>query len=286
MAVFGDGTIPHPDRLPGVEDFLEQDPPEPQESQEPGVFEEIGETLWSAGKTFVLDLGYLLTAPLRPTPEGVFTFVGGAAVVGVTMAVLDEPIRGFAQRNRHQNLDDTLGIIQKGLSYPEATGFGIAGLGLLVGDERLRRTGLEIVETDLFVLLLTGAGKRVFGRSRPYTGRGANSFKFMGGTVDARRSFPSRGAAEAFSIAVPIAEEYPGTIWPYVAYGLATLASIQRIVVDDHWTSDVLTSALLSIVVGKTLVWLHREGVHPPLIPWLATDGGRRTLGLALELRF
>ena len=44
------------------------------------------------------------------------------------MEVLDEPIRGFAQRNRHDGLDDFLGIIQSA-SKPVATGVGLTALG-------------------------------------------------------------------------------------------------------------------------------------------------------------
>jgi membrane-associated phospholipid phosphatase len=71
-----------------------------------------------------------------------------------------------------------------------------------------------------------------------------------------------------------------------VAYGLASLAAIQRVVDDAHWTSDILTSALLSVAVGKALVWLHRQDVYPPLVPWLASSDGDRVIGLALERGF
>jgi hypothetical protein len=277
------GANPPPD-LPTVEQFLDQDPVPPKE--EPGFFEGVADTVWKVGKTFVLDMGYLVTAPLRPTQEGFFTFVGGVALIGTTMAVLDEPIRGFAQRNRHEDLDKTLGIIRNAMSEPVWTGVGLTALGLLVSDEHVQITGLEIVETDFFVGLLTSVGKRVFGRSRPNTDRGATSFKFMGGTTDSRRSFPSGAAQKAFAIAVPIAEEYSDTVWPYVAYTMASLASIQRVVADGHWTSDILTSALISVAVGKALVWLHRQETYPALVPWLAVADRDRVLGFALEKKF
>jgi membrane-associated phospholipid phosphatase len=270
--------------LPTVEQFLDEVPQEASESK--GFFEEVGDTIWDLGKTFVLDMGYLLTTPLRPTKEGFLTFVGGVALIGVTMAVLDEPIRGFAQRNRHEDLDKTLGILQDAMSRPAETGIGIAALGLLISDPHLARTGLEVVETDFATGILTSVGKRVFGRSRPGTERGAHSFKFFGGTEEGRRSFPSGAAQQAFSIAVPIAEEYPDTVWPYVIYPLASLASIQRVVADGHWTSDILASALLSVAVGKALVWLHRQDPTPPLVPWLAGDAGSRVMGVAVERRF
>jgi len=270
--------------LPTSRNFLDQDPSPPP--AEKGFFEEMGNTIWSVGKTFVLDMGYLLATPLRPTRDGFLTFEGGVGVIAVTMAVLDEPIRGFAQRNRHENLNQTLGIIRDAMSRPVETGIGLAALGLLVEDPHLTRTGLEIVETDFVTGLLTSVGKRVFGRSRPNTGRGAHSFKFFGGTEEGRRSFPSGAAQEAFAIAVPVAEEYPETVWPYVVYGLASLASIQRVVADGHWTSDILTSALLSVAVGKALVWLHQQEVHPPLVPWLAEVDPHRALGVALQLGF
>lgn len=275
-----------PDPLPTADQFLDQDQDPVPPAEEPGFFEDVGNTLWSLGKTFVLDMGYLVTAPLRTTKEGFFVFVGGVTLIVVTIEVLDDPIRGYAQRNRHDDLDNVLGIIQEGMSRPTATGLGMTAIGLLAGDPHLQRTGLEVVETEFVVGLLTNLGKHVFGRSRPYTGRGPTSFKFLGGTEEARRSLPSDGAQTAFSIAVPIAEEYPGAVWPYVAYGLASLAAIQRIVEDAHWTSDVLTSALLSVAVGKALVWLHRQAEHPPLIPWLVSADGDRVLGLSFERRF
>ena len=270
--------------LPTADNFLDSDPQE--EEDEPGVLEEVGMTLWGLGKIFVLDMGYLVTAPLRPTKDGVFIFAGGVALLGVTMAVLDEPIRGFAQRNRHENLDQTLGIVRQATTKPQVLGLGLASVGLLLGDHHLERTGLEVMETEFVVGRLTSFGKRLFGRSRPYMERGSSSFKFWGGSEEGRRSLPSGGAANAWAIAVPIAEEYPGTVWPYLVYSVAVLSSVERIVQDAHWTSDVLASALLSIAVGKALVWLHRQDESPTLVPWLAGESGDRVWGLAFERSF
>jgi membrane-associated phospholipid phosphatase len=89
-----------------------------------------------------------------------------------------------------------------------------------------------------------------------------------------------------FSIAVVVAEEYPDTIWPYVSYGLASSVGAARVILDAHWISDVVASALLSLAVGKALVWLHAQDSCPPLVPWLATGDGDPVVGAACELRF
>ena len=64
-------------------------------------------------------------------------------------------------------------------------------------------------------------------------------------------SFPSGHAMAAFSIASVFADQYRSTRWvPYVSYGLATAIGLSRIVVGQHFPTDVLVGGALGASIG------------------------------------
>lgn len=244
-----------------------------------------GETLWSLGRHVAFDGAYLVTAPLRPTEAGVVDFLGGAGLVGVTM-IFDEKIRGLVQRHPESRMLDVAEEADRWGSKPFVPAFTLAAIGVVASDPRLTRTGLEAVESYLFLKTIVNSLKLTTGRARPYAERGSQSWDLFGGTHNDRRSFSSARTANVFSIAVIVAEEYSHTVWPYVVYTAAGLAGVARIQLDAHWASDVVTSALLSLAVGKALVWLHTQERFPTLVPWMATNDGDPVVGLQVSFGF
>src|SRR5207247_11468536 len=126
------------------------------------------------------------------------------ATVGAPLGVFARLIRNFALRNRRDDVVDSLRYTEKAFSKPFLTGASLSGIGLVLADPGLERTGLEVVETHMIANTLTGMGKRLFGRDRPFTDEGPHSFHFMGGTHDDRRSFPPGAVTSALSTGVPL----------------------------------------------------------------------------------
>ncbi len=87
-------------------------------------------------------------------------------------------------------------------------------------------------------------------RSRPKS----DPFRFEFG----RASFPSSHASQAFAVAAVLADRYDQPV-PIIAYGLASLVGASRLILDRHWTSDVVAGAVLGWAIGKALSFRHSK---------------------------
>ena len=68
------------------------------------------------------------------------------------------------------------------------------------------------------------------------------------------QAFPSGHTAAAFGLAIGLCWLIPRGKWWFL--WLASLAGLQRIVADAHWTSDVVAGAFLAIAVAMVLMYL------------------------------
>ncbi|MBI3003284.1 MAG: phosphatase PAP2 family protein, partial [candidate division NC10 bacterium] len=96
-------------------------------------------------------------------------------------------------------------------------------------------------------------------------------------------AFPSGHASRAFAVAAVFADRYDGPV-PTLAYGAAGLIAASRVVLDQHWASDVVAGAALGIVIGRALSRRHAEGRRGfDFFPFVTTDGG---VAIAAAVRF
>ncbi len=140
-------------------------------------------------------------------------------------------------------------IVLAGLSIPMLT------IGLTFEDKELLETTRLMVESYVIAGAITQLGKRLFGRSRPYTGEGPNTFvpfKFRGTT--ASRSFPSGHTTSAFSMMTVLAKQYHQWWIKVPAYTVAVSVALQRIDSRNHWGADVVLGGAIGYGVGSTLV--------------------------------
>ena len=138
--------------------------------------------------------------------------------------------------------------------------------------------GIMYAQSALFVFGTTEILKKSILRYRPYC-----YFEDIpsGTDSDYYKSFPSRHTAFAFNAAgfltATFFAEYPDSPWkiPLCAAGYTLAAGIgaSRIFSGNHFTSDVLTGALIGSVSGYLIPWLHLRKKMDNMTIALAPNG-------------
>ncbi|MCL4539787.1 MAG: phosphatase PAP2 family protein [Bacteroidetes bacterium] len=124
-------------------------------------------------------------------------------------------------------------------------------IGLVISHDALRRAGWKIFEGFAISGITVTIFKSIFGRWRPYTGHG--SFAFVGPTFgpNGHLSLPSGDVGVAVAYSMILAGFSENKVWKAVWYLFALLTVFGRIYHDQHWFSDVLLAAIISISVGN-----------------------------------
>ncbi len=132
--------------------------------------------------------------------------------------------------------------------------------GLFIAKDKIRIIGVKIFESFVFSGIIVTIIKSIIGRWRPYTEHGSWSFvSFTFGPND-HLSFPSGDVAVAFAFSVIIAGIFQNKLWKIFWYLIAVITSIGRIYHDQHWLSDVVAAAAITIWVGTFIN--HRSQVR------------------------
>lgn len=212
------------------------------------------------------DLEREASSPFHMSREHGLHLCGGI-VVGTGLLLMDRAID-----SRMRPLRDESGWI--GTLSPIVTQLGgtagFAGVGVFVGyslffgDHYDRRTSRLLAEAIVTSTVWTRSLKFLAGRRRPATmyAEGYDAGAQWLGALQAVRnpdrlpasyfeSFPSGHATTAFAIATVFARRYGNTpAVPVIAYSLATLVGISRIVEHQHWASDVFVGACIGYLCG------------------------------------
>lgn len=207
-------------------------------------------------------------AQLTVVPSGRAYWVTGAAAIAAGI-VLDTHMRDLALRNHTPGLDRLAG----GLDPFGRAGYIVPSLvaayaiPLVLRKHRwadaVLRVGLSYAASDAIESVL----KPLVGRHRPTPTNNAWTFHPLA-TTDTWHSFPSAHTVHAFSLAAAISDEAQNRWVTLASYGTAGLVASQRIYRQAHWTSDVITSAVLAIASSRTTVhWLAEHGLGKLLDP-------------------
>lgn len=175
--------------------------------------------------------------------------------------VFDERLRSVALANRSPQLDrvavgaDILGTA--GHIVPALVGTYVASrlLGRRAFAAATLRVGLSYAAADALESVL----KPVVGEARPFAGHDPLTFHpfSMNGTY---QSFPSAHVVHISSLATAIALE-ANRPWVTALAGTAiTYVGAQRVYRDQHWSSDVVVSAMMGVEVARaTMTFLHNH---------------------------
>ena len=231
------------------------------------------------------DTLYLLTSPLRLTPESALTVAGvGAGIAGIAFA--DRPIREALAPHRHDGVrdaaDDIALLGNAGVLL--ALNVGAITAGELTreanGNSKLVEAALVATEAQLVTLAFTEGIAYGTARERPDQSNDPSRW-FSGWGHD---SFPSAHASQVFAVAAVIEDRFglgPGI----VAYGVAGVVGAARLVQDKHWASDVAGGAVLGWAVGHFLSVRHAER-HSYLDFFPFADVRTKTYGFVMQTKF
>jgi membrane-associated phospholipid phosphatase len=196
---------------------------------------------------------------------------GGLALAG---ALLDKPIKRWAQRGRSKGSDQFFVDVQRfgTKSYQLPVVIGFYAYGAATHDYEARATALDAFSASILASLVTSVIKGATGRARPNTGFGPGHFRPLQGD----QSFPSGHATGAFAVASVIGAHYDNPWIDASAYGIASLVAVARVRLNAHWTSDVLGGAIVGGFIGHHLVDFNRRWRAENETAWmpeLDTDG-------------
>jgi membrane-associated phospholipid phosphatase len=185
------------------------------------------------------------------------------------LAFADEPI----QENALELSNTNPGIYKLGNNiskfggvYEGYTLAGVAAYGLIFKKRKMVTTTILATQAYITGGALESVLKYLTGRTRPSYYRPGEEAEpvFLGpfsrSGVDANgrtsySSFPSGHTTVAFAAATVFASEYKNLkIIPIISYSVASLIGISRIIVNQHWATDVVAGAAIGYLAGKNVV--------------------------------
>lgn len=176
--------------------------------------------------------------------------VGGTGLV----YVFDDNTSRFIRNNR----ESVPGWIRDyGTSYgsPENNYIATSAVyltGLILKDEKLRRTGVLLISSATSAGLLQQVLKSVVGRARPVANLGKDTFDPFNSSRNFH-SFPSGHAILAFTNAYAIAKQFKNPWLKAGIYTVGAIPGISRVWDGQHWLSDMVFAFAISIATVESI---------------------------------
>jgi len=222
------------------------------------------------------DAKTIVTAPARWEAADWLTAVG---VAGVTAGLYtqDGKIQNWAQKNKTSTAD-RIGDGATSIGFGAYTLPLLGGLylyGHLADDAKARTTVLLAAESFVLTGVITQTIKFSAHRHRPYSGDPYHTWDGPGlSNASEKMSFPSGHASSAFAIATVVASEYENSfVVPPLAYGIASLTAMNRVLHNAHWTSDIFFGSAVGYFTGKMVVKSHDSSKKTNLMIVPVMDG-------------
>lgn len=199
-------------------------------------------------------MGYAYSRPLHWKGDQWGDF--GVMIVGTGVSYLiDDPVSEYARGIR----DDVPKVIRDyGFQYGSPTNnYMITGAvyatGLIIKNEKLRRTGVLLISSASTAGLLQQIVKSAIGRARPLSGLSKDTFNPLWSGGKDFHSFPSGHAILAMTNAHAIAKQFKNIWVKSGIYTLGAIPAISRLWEGKHWLSDVVFSVAISIFTVESI---------------------------------
>jgi len=249
-----------------------------------------GSRIKNFAKTVGGDILHVATSPLRLSKNDGLQLLALTAITTGFVSRGDSPVdEEFGIDVDDSYLLPARGLARMGEVYDHispkrfSTALTIAMLtgGLALKDKKLLETTRLMFESLLITQFITSWSKDLFGRSRPYTGKGPHDFKlFASNGAQGLRSMPSGHTSSAFAMMTVIAKRYDRWWVKIPAYTFAVSVACQRMNSRQHWASDVIVGAGIGYWVGSALA--NRQPDKPKSSSFSPYLPGNR-IGLAMN---
>jgi len=185
--------------------------------------------------------------------------------VGIaTSAALDPEMREWALHTHSRSLDRLAKSVNPiGTTRILVPGIAITYVGALITHDESLATGTlntaaAYIASDLVESLL----KPVIGRERPHVEGDSHRFHLLTGNGD-WHSFPSAHVTHITSIAQAISMQTQSGSVTALCTSLVALMAWDRVYEDQHWTSDVTATIVLSSIISSATVrWMESRRSH------------------------
>ncbi len=125
--------------------------------------------------------------------------------------------------------------------------------GLIIRDEKLRRTGVLLISSATAAGVLQQFLKSAVGRARPLSGYSKDTYNPLWAGDKDFHSFPSGHAILAMTNAHAIAKQFKNKWVKGGIYTLGAIPAVSRLWEGKHWLSDVTLSLFISIFTVEAI---------------------------------
>src|SRR4051794_17954516 len=177
--------------------------------------------------------------------------VVSAVLVAIVWRFADAPITAFAERIQSSNVEDTIRIANRfgGGMNPAMVVLFFLVAGIVYRLRRWTAYGAAMALAGAAAGVSVQIVKYTAGRTRPELWLGPFHHARAAAT-----SFPSGHTVGAFALAGVLMLASPSRTMRFVAFLLALSVAVSRVLAFRHWTSDVLASAVIGMILAAIAV--------------------------------
>jgi membrane-associated phospholipid phosphatase len=184
---------------------------------------------------------------IRLRKTDAFAVICTAIVVAIVWRFADAPITAFAERIQSSNIQDTIRIANRfggGMNPPMVIVFFLIA-GVVYRRRRWIAYGVAMAFAGAAAGISVQIVKYSAGRTRPELWLGPFHHARAAAT-----SFPSGHTVGAFALAGVLMLASPSRTMRVIAFLLALSVAVSRVMAFRHWTSDVLASAAIGMILA------------------------------------
>ena len=177
--------------------------------------------------------------------------VASAILVAIVWRFADAPITAFAERIQTSNVEDAIRIANRfggGMNPAMVVVFFLVA-GVVYRHRRWIAYGVAMALAGAAAGISVQIVKYTAGRTRPELWLGPFHHARAAAT-----SFPSGHTVGAFALAGVLMLASPSRTMRIIAFLLALSVAVSRVLAFRHWTSDVLASAAIGMILAAIAV--------------------------------
>jgi membrane-associated phospholipid phosphatase len=177
--------------------------------------------------------------------------IGAAIVTALVWRFADAPITAWAERVQSSNVQDTIRIANRfgGGMNPAMVVLFFLIAGVVYRHHRWIAYAVAMALAGAAAGVAVQIVKYTAGRTRPELWLGPFQHARAAAT-----SFPSGHTVGAFALAGVLMISSPSRAMRFVAFLLALSVAVSRVLAFRHWTSDVLASAMIGMILAAVAV--------------------------------